>query len=549
MSLFALFDIGRSGINASQRGLATASNNIANVNTPGYSRQDVILRVANPIELNGDYIGRGVGDTTVRRTFDNFTYVQLLGQSSSYGNSLALEGGLNHVEQIFNEAQDKGLLNFMQQYFNSWQDVSDNASDPAPRTALMRNSEAFINAAKQIEADLVNTIEFVNDEVGDVVDQINVLTTNIATVNGNIQQVEAGGSEVANTFRDERERMMKELAQLIDYDWNENVDGTVTVVAARRSVVAGVESFDFTTALTLDGDRDVFSSGTNITSYIDKGELGGYISLREDLQTNTLNDIRKLVASVIQETNYLHYRGTGLDDSTGNNFFSTLQVFTRDNTTGTSNAAISADITSNTNLRVVTLDEYDLTFSDSTNFQIVNRTDLTSDSGTLPGDATITVDGITFTIDTSGGAPAAGDTFYISPVSGAISNFSLNITDNDEIAASDLTTAAGANRSNNAQANALIAQHQATVTNLGGITFEEYYGGLVTDVGSMTKAASDNLEFDENLLFQLESRRESISGVSLDEEAANLIRYQRAFEAGARIIKITDELLELVINL
>ncbi len=555
MSLFALFDIGRSGITASQRALAVASNNIANVNTPGYSRQEVILKVANPIEINGDFVGRGVGDTDIRRNFDNFTYLQILNQSSSYGEAYALESGLNHVEQIFNEAQEMGLLNYMQSYFNAWQNVSNNADSSSARTTLLREAEAFVNAVKHMETDLKNTLDFVNDEVGDVVGQINVLTTNIASVNGKVQQIEAGGSASATTFRDERERLMKDLAKLVDFDWNEDTDGSVTIVAGRRSIVAGVESFDLSTSLKLNGDRDVYSGGINITDYIQKGKLGGFIELRDDINDNALVGLRTLVSSITIETNGIHDSGFGLNDSTGgNDFFSALQLYARDDTDGGSNASIGVPtIFGGGDSSLLTLTEYDIDFTDASTYNILNH-----ETGAIIASAQAFTSGADIDINSEitavitgvgANAPAAGDTFFISPNFRSIENFSVSITDPDGIAASSLSTAAGANRSNNVQANLIVAMQGANITDLGGISFEEYYGAIVSDVASLSKAVSDNLEFEDNLLFELENRRESVSGVSLDEEAANLIRYQRAFEAGARIIQITDELLELVINL
>jgi flagellar hook-associated protein 1 FlgK len=95
----------------------------------------------------------------------------------------------------------------------------------------------------------------------------------------------------------------------------------------------------------------------------------------------------------------------------------------------------------------------------------------------------------------------------------------------------------------------MVDMYGQGVANLNNDTFNDYYGEIVSTAGSMSQSATDSLKFDDNLLFELNNRREATSGVSLDEEAANLIRFQRAFEAGARIIKITDELLETIINL
>ena len=549
MSLLGLFDIGRSGIYANQLALRVSSNNIANVNTPGYSRQDVIMQIANPVTISGKHIGRGVGDVEIRRFFDNFTFHQILGQSNNYGRSDSLDRSLSHIEQIFNEAQGFGLSNTMKEYFNAWQEVATNPDESAQRSTLLVKAEGFVNTVKQMESDIKDTLTFINDEVGDAVKQINVLAENIAEVNGKIMEVEAGGVEPANVFRDQREKMMKDLSQLIDYDWHEDKDGTVTIVAGRGAIVAGVEHYDMSSALNLEGDRDVYLHDVNVTSFISGGELGGYISVRDDIKSNSLNNLRTLVASIIQETNDLHYNnGYDLDGNTNINFFDPLQLYTRDDSTGGSSARITSSSITDQSPSALSLNEYDIVFTDATTYEVRDHATGAALSPAVTGvydplGTTITFNGIQIDI---AGTAAAGDTFFVSPLKNAIANFGVAITDGRQVAAaSSASTLPG----DNSNALDIVSLNSSNVTNLNGDSFNDYYSEIVSTAGSLSQAASDSLEFDNNLLFELNNRRESVSGVSLDEEAANLIRYQRAFEAGARIIKLTDDLLEMIINL
>ncbi len=550
MSILALFDIGRSGIFANQLALRVTSSNIANINTPGYSRQDAIMQIANPIEMQGKYIGRGVGDVDIRRHFDNFTFIQIVGQSTNYGRSAALKSGLSNIEQIFNEAQDFGLSSTMEEYFNSWQKVATNPSDPSARSELLVTAEAFTNTAKQIETELKNTIKFVNDEVNDIVDQINVISTSIAEINGKIMEVEAGGLETANVFRDQRERLMKDLAEIIDYDFNQNTDGTVTIVAGRKSIVAGVESFQFSSSLTVDGDRDVFSDGQNITPFISGGKLGGYISVREDMKNNSLTDLRKMIASIRQETNAIHAGGydKSVPPVTNVNFFDPLQMYSRDDSDGGSAASISTTIADQSPTALTSLSEYDLVFTNPTTIEVRNHaTGIVEQTETYASGVAFSVNGIDITITGTGAtAPATSDSFFVSPIYYGVRDFNVALTAGTQVATSQDATSPD---EDNRNALDMVTLHGSTISNLGNNTFNDHYAEIVSTVGSMSQSASDSLEFDDNLLFELKNRREALSGVSLDEEAANLIRFQRAFEAGARIIKLTDELLELVINL
>lgn len=549
MSIMSLFDLGRSGIHANQTALSVTSNNIANVNTPGYSRQSVIMQTASPIEVRGNTLGRGVGDININRQFDNFIYYQIIGQSSSHGESYAGERSLSYIEQVFNEAQGFGLSSSMEEYFNAWQDVATNPEGAAQRSSLLVKAQAFVNTVKQMESDVKATLKFMNDEIGDVVKQINVLTTNIATINGKIMDQEAGGTETANVFRDQREQSMKELAELTDFGWYEDADGSVTIVAGRGSIVAGVNSYALSTAINIEGDREIYNgSGTDITSFFNEGQLGGYISTRSDIRANPLYDLRKMTASIINQTNMIHYAGYGLDSTTTNDFFNNLTVYTRDDTTGGSSGNVTATIPIATRANV-TLDEYDVVFSDATNFELRNHATgaVVVPSGTYthtaPGPTTFTYNGVQITIS---GTTAANDTFFVSPLEQVIENFTVSVTDFNKVAASSAATTLPGDNSN---ALSLVSRYESNITNLSSVSYNDHYAEIVTTVGSLAQSANDSLAFEENLLFELNNRRDSVSGVSLDEEAANLIRYQRAYQASARIIKITDELLELVINL
>jgi flagellar hook-associated protein 1 FlgK len=140
----------------------------------------------------------------------------------------------------------------------------------------------------------------------------------------------------------------------------------------------------------------------------------------------------------------------------------------------------------------------------------------------------------------------ARDFFSVSPLTNAVKNFGVALTDPQKIAAaSSAATIPG----DNTNAVAIAGLQQSNITGLGGSTFTGFYKGIVSTVGTMSREASDNFNFDQNLLTQIENRQQSVSGVSLDEEAANLIKFQRAFEAGAMMIKTTDELLQTLLNL
>lgn len=543
MSLSGLFDIGKSAIFASQTALNVISNNIANVNTPGYSRHEAILEIANPVQINGNYIGRGIGNVDIRRHYDSFIHLQIIGQNQSYGKSYALERGLSHIEQIFNEARDLGLANPLSDYFNAWQDLANNPEGTPQRTALLQTAEALVQRAQQMEGDIQDTVKEINNDIGNVVDDINSITSKIVSLNDKIAQLEAGlSTDDASYFRDERDRQLNALGELTDYTWYEDSSGRVSVLVAGRTLVNDQKAYTLSTEVDNDGNRNVYLKGEDITSGFTKGQLGGFVAVRSDIEDNSLHDLRKLVASITKEVNSLHGDGYGLDGSTGNDFFEALQIYTRDYSSG--GYVSSATVTSQAAL---TLDEYNINFTDASNYEVYNRqTDELVTSGTYTAGGTISFEGIEVVID---GTPAADDSFLVSPLTGVISDFSVAITDTQKIAAAsaDPTTTSGPGDNGNALE--IIELSQSGISDLSDTTFDGYYQGIVSDIGIMSKAALNSLTYDDNLRFELEKKRDAISGVSMDEEAANLIKYQRMYEAAAKIIKITDELMEMIINL
>jgi len=541
MSLLGLFDIGKSSILSNQVAMNAISNNIANVNTKGYSRQEVVLETTAGVQIRGDYLGRGVRVAGITRHYDRFMQLQIIGQNQSYGRSYSLDQGLSHVEQIFNEAKGLGLFDSLQDYFNAWQGVATDPEGQPQRITLLQKAKALIQNAKQIERDISDALKNANDEIANVVDRINTITSQLTQLNGKIAEVEAGKSDQQASFlRDQRDELLNDLAEQIDFSWYEDDNGYITVMIGGKSLVTPEKASQLSTSVDIEGNRSVTFGGEDLTSLFEKGRLAGNIAVRDEVKTDTLTSLRKLIASIIKETNSLHSSGYGLDGSTGNDFFGPLQIYTLDYSSG---AYISSAVVSDAS--ALTLDEYDINFTDASTYDIINNTTggTVLSGQTYSAGSTITFDGIDVVID---GAPAAADSFLVSPLRGVIQNVDVAITDTRKIAAaSSLLTLPG----DNTNALQLFQLSQSGISDLSGATFEGFYRGIVSTVGVDSKAAADSLSYDNNLLFELQKKREEISGVSLDEEAANLIRYQRAFEAGARIIKITDELLQMVIDL
>jgi len=539
MSITGIFNIGISALNASQTQLSVTSNNIANQTTPGYSRQEVVLDFTTPVLQAQGFIGQGVSIAGIKRQYDSLLQNQINQTQQDYGKSSTLSQTLSSIEQIFNEAQNLGLATPLADFFNAWQGVASNPQGLTERSLVLQKSSALINSAQSMERGIQDNLKYNENEIAGLTDQVNSLSTDIARLNDQIAQLEAGSTTTtANDLRDQRDAALKELSGLIESSsWENKDNGSLTVTVGMRNLVSGNTTNTLSAVYDKEGNYNLQLDGQDVTSRITKGEMGGVLTARQDIEEN-LHDFRKLVASITNTVNLQHAQGYDLDGSTGNNFFNPLGLTVRDYSSG-------ADLTATiTNYSQLTLDEYSVQFNGA-NYEIYNKgTGALKTSGVyIPAGTTINLEGIRFVIS---GAVTDQDSFTVSPLTTAISNFGTAITSPREIAASG--TLAGL-PGDNTNALAVAGLMNSQVTALDSSTFSDYYQSLVGQTGTQSKVASDELTFADNFLSNLNNRRDSISGVNLDEEASNLIRFQRTYQAGARLIQAADEIFQTLLQL
>ncbi|NTW58380.1 MAG: flagellar hook-associated protein FlgK [Nitrospirae bacterium] len=538
MSISGLFNTAQSGLLASQTALSVTSNNIANVNTPSYSKQSVILQIAQPTVTGSGTIGSGVTVSGITRSYDRFIQAQLMGQDQSTNRSAAQDQAWGQIEQVFNDVQGTGLSAAMADYINAWNDVATDPTGMTQRSVLLQKASALTTSAQHIESSIVQTLDNTNASITGAAKQANTIASAIAQINGQIMQQEAGsGAQTAIDLRDQRDQKLNELSKLVGFSSYEDPNGSLTVMVGMRTLVSGTGTNQFSTARNADGNPDLYLDGMNITGAVQSGQLGGLIEARKDIQTNVLTSFRKLIASLTQQMNIQHQAGYGLDGSTAMDFFNPLQVSTINNS---ASANITATIT---DPALLTLDEYAITFDSGGNYSVFNKQSgaLVSAPAPYVSGNTISLPGVDVVIS---GAVTPADSFVVSTLTTAVSNFGVALSDPRQVAASSSPLQLPGN---NANALLMVQLTDTVQANLGNNTFASYYGSIVSTVGVKKQTAANSLSFDQNLLSALQAKRDSISGVSLDEEAANLIRYQRSYQAAARMITVTDELLQTVL--
>jgi flagellar hook-associated protein 1 FlgK len=327
-NIFSLMNIAQSSLFTQQKAIDITGNNIANVNTPGYTRQRLNFVQGKPNYSGNQLLGTGVtSEKGIQRFYDQFLNGQLNTQNEGLGRWEAQQDALQKIESLFDEASGFGLGNAMSEYWNAWQGVANHPSGVVERTSLVSAGQYLSETFNQINDGLNSLREEIDQHVDSIVDDINTMTQQIADLNQKITQQEVGGTN-ANTLRDEREQLVFELSKVIDLQSFEDSDGNLSIAIGNgRPLVEGTATWTLSTTDN-GGVQNVLwqdSSGTNvdITNDIDSGELKGWIEARDVLLADYTNQLDTLAATIITEVNALHSTGTTLDNvtTTGVDFF------------------------------------------------------------------------------------------------------------------------------------------------------------------------------------------------------------------------------------
>jgi len=469
--LFGLLSIGAGALLSQQRAISVTGNNIANVNTPGYSRQRLNMETKLPMDTPVGPVGLGVQTTTVERVYDRFLGVQMNNESASLGRWEAQKGALERVEVVFDESGGYGLNQTLSDFWNSWQDLSMNPSGTIERSVVAAKSQALADAIRQKYADLEQAQADIDAAVTSGVEDINRLTAEISDLNQKIASTESGGTVNANDYRDRRDLALKQLSEIIGINSFEDADGRVVVsVGSGRVLVEGGNTYALTTPTALApatnaGHVDIEWPGAPvpISSEITSGKMAGWLQTRDTKIAGYMRNLDELAQTLAtgdpttpltkSSVNTLHAAGFGLDGSTGNDFFI---------------GSGAADMEVNP-----------LILADP------NRIAAASAAGAVPGDA------------------------------------------RNAAAIADLRTA---------------------LTMSGG-TFDDAANVLVSQVGHDVQEAKSYQSHQADMLAYLDNYRESVSGVNLDEEMVNLVKYQAAYNAAAKMISMGDEMLNSLMNM
>ncbi len=480
---FLGLEIARRALLASRQAMDVIGHNVANANTPGYSRQRAELRTTPPFpEVTSldhrqvGQLGTGVEVAAANRLRDLFLDRQYRDQAGAAGRWDTREQVLSEVEAIFNEPSDMSLRSALYRFWNAWAELANNPESLAARQVVVQQGVALVEAFQHVDRQLKALGDNLNAGVETKVKEVNVLAERLAALNAQIGAA-VGAGLAPNDLLDQRDLALDQLARLVpiavvygdDGRVRVTVDGTPLVEEGQANPLAVVADAangnlwavrwrDFNTSLTVAG-----------------GELGAYLELRDATVASYRTQVADLAWSVANAVNSVHAAGYDL----GN-----------------------------------------------------------------PGNPVAGNDWENFFIDPTAGAtppglPATRSQFVLERLA---VNPAL-LVDVRRLAASQ-----GGAPGDGSNALAVAGLRRQLLSDLGNMTPDDFYRGLIGRLGTEAAEARRLKESQEVLVQQIDNQRQSVAGVNLDEEMVDMIRYQHAFNAAARLVNIMDDVLDTVIN-
>ncbi len=425
-----------------QMAMNTTGHNLANVNTPGYSRQRVNLSTTDPQVLEGVrtlFMGSGVRVESIQRIRDMFLDARVASTSSEYQRLLTLSARLVQVEDVFSEPTDAGLSRQITAFFNAFQELSANPENVGVRASVYQQVEGMTRTFRQLAGRLDEMMIEMEQRIQTTIGEINAMARSIAELNVKIRYHKALGS-TPNDLLDKRTNLIEKLSEYVGVRATELSDGTVRVSLGEFVLVEAERANNLPTGIDFVGK--LLTDGASNQARIDGGSMRGLMDAMEYV-TMYRSRLDRLAQEIIASVNAIHETGYALDGNTGYRLLEGTDALT---------IRLSSDVNDINHLA-------------------------------------------------AGTTPAPGD-----------GNKALEIA----------------------------RLRLQPLSALDDKTIPDFYAALVAELGQHTRSATTGRDNQQIILQNLQAERESVSGVNMDEEMSNLLRYQRSYQAAAQLVSVMD---------
>lgn len=566
MTIFGFIQQSAAALRVAEIGMQIVGNNVANVNTPGYIRQELLQQTAIGLRIGHLTLGYGVRATGVVGKVDNFLTEQMRNALSELSRSQTLADTYSEYEAIFQELSSEDISTAMSEFTNAFSDLANQPGSDSLRSLVIERGNNLTRDIKDFRQRMLSVGNNFDKKINIAASEVNRLTKEIAAVNTRIAAIEAGGTTGTEAvgLRDDRMVLLNELATYLDIRVQETPTGTATVFLGGDYLVADGFSRDVKAQQTVNSGRfntELLLVDTDAPLQIKGGSIGGLIESRDQVIQGTLDEFDDYVSQMIDRVNAIHSQGQGtkgfsaVTSSRKVSSSSTVlenaglprpvengafQIQTHDSVSGLSKTyTIPIDMDglgSDTNLLMLVDSINNSAAGLTASVTEDNRLSISSDSETIT---------FSFQNDTSGILNALGINTFFTGEDG------FNIAVNDVIQ-NDPTLLAASNEGvgrTTGNAVKLSEAIDAPVAEWGGKSVRDLYEGMAVRLTQEASAMTTRNEGYRNYYSSLESKHLGISGVNLDEEAVKLINYQRAYQASSRVIAASNELLGYLMEL
>ncbi|MEJ0007414.1 MAG: flagellar hook-associated protein FlgK [Steroidobacteraceae bacterium] len=615
------------GLLAFQKALSVTSNNVANVDTPGYSVERANFSPQLGFTTSVGSFGNGVSVTNVTRSYSELLAGQMRTSQSSYSGFNSYATTAASIDNVLSDTTT-GLTATLQAFTNSLQTLANSPTLPASGTAVLSSAQTLAQSIQGYASQLSAADQNVEGQINSTVQEINTLAGSIATVNGQIAAAN-NGAQSPNSLLDQRDQLINQLSQYVSVNTAPQSDGSLEVfIGSGQTLVTGAQ------AQTLSAipnqynptqfDVGVSNSGTtvDVTGAITGGSLGGLLAVRSQVINPTLNALGQISVGVANVVNQQQAAGLTQAGTAGQPMFAVGGVQVSNSSFNTGTAQVTA---TRTNLSALTTDDYKLSSSGGT-WQLYDMS--SQQTVAMGGDGSagnpFTAAGLSIVVS---GTPGDGDSYLVQPTAIAAANFSVQLTSPTQIASAGAvqtgaamantgtgtiaaatvtdptdpallaattlnfssptqyqingvgptytytpgaaiaangwttsisgTPAAGdtftvssnaGNSGNNTNLFAMIDGLNASSLNGGTLSLKGAANSLVSQVGAQTQQAQANALAQQSVNTSATDAVSSLSGVNLDEEAANMVKFQQAYQACAQLIQTSNAMFNTLLS-
>jgi len=640
--------IGISGLLSFQKSMATASHNITNADTEGYSRQRVSLSVNDAMFTGDGYVGTGTGISKISRIWSSFAQKNLESVTSSSSEYKKMEDLTGKLDNIFSN-EKSGLSPKIQDFFTSIQAVSESPSSSQAKTQFLDASQAMASRFNSL-GDLIEGLESeVQGSIKNIVKEVNSYISAISSLNEKIVNASQMEGRPPNDLYDQRDNLVLKLSEKIDIKTLDGSKGNISIFIGNGQPIITERGFNSLTLVPNEYNNSILDVGIsvsnkdvglNISNMIKSGELGAVLGFRKNIES-TSGEIGRLAAWVASEVNAQHNVSITGDGKFGSDIFAIDPSLGNGSSANLGTAVIEVGFSKDLNDELLA-DSYRLEKT-ATSWSIMNLR--TKDAYTHPVGAPMPMNFEGMNINNVSGTAITGDSFILNPTSDAMAGITAILTSpksvstaypirtsakedygvsvssgelnydfiknslptipaslrtdytiildkptntfnieetanpgvivgtsgyNPSVSEQEISfgawsftisgsidagsefyvnTQEGGAPSGDNRAFMDMAKKQFENLFLDGTeTIHGSYENVVANTGSLAHNSIINAQAQNTLLVQAQERREEISGVNLDEEAANLIKLQQAYQAAAKVIQVADKMFQVLMN-